>query len=270
MKRNREEIIYDLKSKLLKGEETESLIKELEKHFVPRSISKIIKVTTKEIIDENLNDSLQLYNEQNSLEIVENKLKETLPTNLIKKVLEELAIEVTKTSKKKLKFEFDNSSISKQDLINKYSNEIVTENKITNWIKDHQYLIDKRNNEINSKVTLITVILILLCCGPVLDLFYNLSMFSRDPAPISARIISNIIFFLIYSLSTFLFIKKKYWARWISFSLYLFWFIISIFIISHLRHVSMTNYAEVLIRVSVLIILLKSTSWFDILKPDKS
>ncbi len=127
------------------------------------------------------------------------------------------------------------------------------------------------NNRENSKINIITIVLIILIFGPILDYFYHLSMFSRDAAPDRDRIIANTILFLIYSLSAFLFMKKKFWARWISFSLYFVWFIVALIMIDQKRNISsLISYLEVIIRLSILIVLLKSTSWIKNYRTNKS
>ena len=269
MKINKENIIIDLKRKLLEGEDIETIKKELNENFNPRTIVKMINKVSKEIVDENLNYCLELFNEQKSIEIVKNNLEKKLPDNLIKKVLEKLEKEIIKESKTKVKDEFENSNVSKEYLTNKYSNVIVSEKQINQWIKEQNNIINAKNKDLKNKFLLISSILILLCLGPIFDYFYHFSMFSRDPALDKTRIISNLIFFIIYFSSATLFIKKKYWARWVSFILYLFWTSISIMLIILYRHVSIINLLEVFVRVIILWILLKSAFWFNVPKKTK-
>ena len=139
--------------------------------------------------------------------------------------------------------------------------EKVKESKAKLIVKASKRLESKEQSDLKFKSNLLLGALLLICTGPFLDYFLHFSMFSRDPAPAQARIISNIAFFIIYSSSTYLVIKKKYWARWISFSLYILFFIVSLLMLTSARTITLFSIFEIVIRITILITILKSTSW---------
>ena len=75
------------------------------------------------------------------------------------------------------------------------------------------------------------ILLLIVAVGPLLDQFFHVSMFSRDPAPESTRLVANLIFFGIYLVAALMFIKGFYWARWITTLVYTFWFIVAIYVL---------------------------------------
>lgn len=120
--------------------------------------------------------------------------------------------------------------------------------------KKNDIVTATKHNQINRGLLLI------LSFGPMLDQFYHVSKFSRDPAPESTRLIMNIIFTLIYLSCFALFQKKMFWSKWISFSLYLLWFLISILVVMEKRAVPL-DYLEIVTRAGILVYMVYSAKW---------
>lgn len=136
----------------------------------------------------------------------------------------------------------------------------VKEEVIRNFKK---YDLEFKNTPLNKSqihFNVNSILLLLISTGPILDQIFHLSTFSRDPAPESTVLIMNLIFLSIYGTSFILFIKKHFWAKWISFSIYTLWTIVALLILMELKP-NIVSILELVIRISILSYLINSHKW---------
>lgn len=110
-------------------------------------------------------------------------------------------------------------------------------------------------NNLKRKASIKTIVLLsLISIGPTIDQLFQFSMFSRDPAPEKATLIANIVISIIYIGALYLYIQKRYWAKWISFSVYLVWFVIAILIYNVIAF-RVIHVVELFVRGTILLLL---------------
>jgi len=112
-------------------------------------------------------------------------------------------------------------------------------------------------------------ILFLISSGPILDIFFRLSLFSKDPAPEAIRIFMEIIFFSIYFSSAYLVLKHKYWATWISLSVYSLTTVVCLIIINNYG-LALNSLIEIVLRISILTFILSKMPTILSLKRHKN
>lgn len=105
-----------------------------------------------------------------------------------------------------------------------------------------------------------SLLLLLISTGPILDQIFYLSSFSRDPAPESTTLIMNLLFMTLYGASFILFVKKQFWAKWISFSIYTLWTLVALLFLMT-QKTNIVSFLEIVIRISILVYLISSHKW---------
>lgn len=102
-------------------------------------------------------------------------------------------------------------------------------------------------------------VLFLISIGPILDIFFRLSLFSKDPAPEGERVLFDLLFFVVYAASAYLVLKHKYWATWISFTVYTLTTVVCLMIINA-HGLMLSSLLEITVRLSILLFLISKIS----------
>lgn len=139
--------------------------------------------------------------------------------------------------------------------------------------QNHEKFLEELNskplNKPNAHFSANVVVLAFLAIGPLLDQLFNLSTFSRDPAPEMTVLFMNLLFCALYSVGLILFVKHYFWGKWISFSIYFLWTLLALLFAVEMRP-NLLIYIEVIVRFSFLIYLISSHKWIMKLKENNN